>query len=371
MKQIISKTYNVTNDIVGKITFNRHLLFNRSNHILVGEHLTCTKKGFAASITTIDNLKETDKAICVVENISEFNEGDIVSIDSSGSIKFLYEIQSRHNAVFVTEKCNHRCIMCPQPPVVDEVDKTALNLKIISLFDKQTTNIGITGGEPTMVGDKLFELIRQIRKYCPNASIGILSNGVKFANFDYALKLARCNYCDLQIDVPLFSDIADEHNRIVGAKTFYKSIQGIYNLAQLGVNVAIRIVIHKQTYKRLPQLANYIYHNMPFVTQVAFMQMETTGLAEQNINELWIDPFDYNTELEEAVSYLLIRGIPAYVFNAQLCVLPQSLHSVSMQSITDWKDGFLSECNDCSLKSRCAGVFKTNGQYLSKHIKKV
>ena len=165
MKQIISKTYNVTNDIVGKITFNRHLLFNRSNHILVGEHLTCTKKGFAASITTIDNLKETDKAICVVENISEFNEGDIVSIDSSGSIKFLYEIQSRHNAVFVTEKCNHRCIMCPQPPVVDEVDKTALNLKIISLFDKQTTNIGITGGEPTMVGDKLFELGKGLLKH--------------------------------------------------------------------------------------------------------------------------------------------------------------------------------------------------------------
>jgi hypothetical protein len=27
-----------------------------------------------------------------------------------------------------------------------------------------------------------------------------------------------------------------------------------------------------------------------FVSQVAFMQMETTGLAKENFEELWIDP---------------------------------------------------------------------------------
>lgn len=371
MKQIQSKAYNVTEDIVGKVTFNKHLLCHRSDYILVGKEYECAKRGFAATITTKEDIKELGKAICIVENIVEFNEGDIISIDEFGEIKFLYEIQSVHNAVFVTEKCNHRCIMCPQPPVLEEKDKTDFNLKLISLFDKKTANIGITGGEPTMIGDKLFKIIHQIKKYCPKASIGILSNGVRFANFEYALKLAKCNTSDLQVDVPLFSDIAEEHNRIVGAKTFYKSIKGLYNLAQLGVNVAIRVVVHKQTYKRLPRLADYIYHNMPFVSQVAFMQMETTGLAEQNINDLWIDPYDYNKELEEAISYLSARSIPAYIYNAQLCVLPQSLHSVAMQSITDWKDGFLDECDNCILKENCAGVFKTNGQHLSKHIQSV
>ena len=53
MKQIQSKAYNVTEDIVGKITFNKHLLFQRSNYILVGEGITCAHKGFAATVTKV------------------------------------------------------------------------------------------------------------------------------------------------------------------------------------------------------------------------------------------------------------------------------------------------------------------------------
>lgn len=102
-------------------------------------------------------------------------------------------------------------------------------------------------------------------------------------------------------------------------------MQGLYNLAQFGQQIGLRVVIHKQTYKRLPQLADYIYHNFPFVTQVAFMQMETTGLAETNLKDLWIDPYDYNNELREAVLLLNDRGITTYIYNAQLCVLPPEL----------------------------------------------
>ena len=111
------------------------------------------------------------------------------------------------------------------------------------------------------------------------------------------MKLAKCRHQDLQIDIPLFSDIADEHNRIVGAKTFYKTVQGLYNLALFRQHIGLRIVVHKQTYKRLPQFADFIYHNFLFVAHVVFMQMETTGLAKENFDDLWIDPYDYNDEL--------------------------------------------------------------------------
>ena len=169
----------------------------------------------------------------------------------------------------------------------------------------------------------------------------------------------------------IFSDIADEHNRIVGAKTFYKTVQGIYNLASLNKQIGIRIVVHKKTYKRLSQLADYIYHNFPFVCQVAFLQMETTGLANENLKDLWIDPYDYNEQLQEAVTLLDNRDIPVYIYNAQLCVLPENLRNYAMQSITDWKDGFLPECEGCKLRDRCAGVFTTNGTHVSKHIRRI
>lgn len=368
MKQLKGKCHNFSNEILGRITLTRKNIFNRKDYILVNENTSENKKGYLATITS----KHVDVAngcvISDVANIDSFNEGDIVLINKSGEIIFLYEIKSTHNAIFATERCNHRCIMCPQPPVLHEKDKTPLNLKLISLIDKSTNELGITGGEPTLIGENLFVLINHIKKNLPNTAISLLSNGVKFANREYAMNLAKCCHHDLQIDVPLFSDIAEEHNKIVGAKTFYKTVQGLYNLALFRQRIGLRVVIHKQTYKRLPQIAEFIYHNFPFVTQVAFMQMEIAGLAKENIDELWIDPYEYNTQLREAVLLLANRGMKPYIYNAQLCILPEDIRCFAMQSISDWKDIYLPECHDCSLKGKCAGFFAANKELHSKHI---
>lgn len=294
MKQIYGAAYNVSEDIVGRITFGNCNPFARSNEILVSDNVSKAAFGYSAIITTHPIVPGNTKPYVLIDSIEDFHEGDVVVLNQKGEIIFVYEITSCHNAIMATERCNHRCIMCPQPPVLQEKDKTQFNLKLISLMDKDTQEIGITGGEPTLIGDKLFILIRQIQKQLPKASISILSNGVKFADKEYAMKLAKCRHQDLQIDIPLFSDITEEHNRIVGANTFYKTVQGLYNLALFRQRIGLRIVVHKQTYKRLPQFADFIYHNFPFVSQVAFMQMETTGLAKENFDDLWIDPYDYN-----------------------------------------------------------------------------
>lgn len=327
--------------------------------------------GYVATITIKNNITDNGKPYCVVNDIDVFNEGDVVVINRSGEIIFLYEIKSKHNVIMATERCNHRCIMCPQPPILQEKDKTPFNLKLISLFDKHTQEIGITGGEPTLIDNNLFILITHIKKKIPKAAINILSNGVKFADKEYAMKLAKCRHHDLQIDIPLFSDIAEEHNRIVGAKTFYKTIQGLYNLALFRQRIGLRIVVHKQTFKRLPQFSDFIYHNFPFVAQVAFMQMETTGLAKDNFEELWIDPYDYNNELREAVLLLADRGMKPYIYNAQLCILPEDIRCYAQQSISDWKDIYIEVCDGCVLKEQCAGFFESNRQAHSSHIKKV
>ena len=371
MKQIQGVPYNIENDVVGRITFGKRNMFSRSNDILVCENANKPAFGYLATITNNATFSGKGKPYCMVDSVEDFHEGDVVVINQKGEIIFVYEINSLHNALLVTERCNHRCIMCPQPPVLQEQDKTAFNLKLISLLDKNTQEIGITGGEPTLIGDNLFTLINHIKKELPKTSISILSNGVKFANKEYAMKLAKCRHMDLQIDIPLFSDIADEHNRIVGAKTFYKTVQGLYNLALFRQRIGLRIVIHKQTYKRLPQFADYIYHNFPFVAQVAFIQMETIGLAKENFEELWIDPYDYNKELREAVLLLADRGMKPYIYNAQLCVLPEDIRCFAQQSISDWKDIYIPECKDCALKNRCGGFFESSRHIHSTHIKKI
>lgn len=369
MKVVLGKSYNLEEDIVGKITFGKNI-FQRSNYILVDGNAEKPSLGYCATITTRNSFI-SNKPHCIVDDISVFNEGDVVVINKKGEIVFVFEINSKHNAIMATERCNHRCIMCPQPPILRETDKTEFNMQLISLFDKSTEEVGITGGEPTLIGDNLFVLIRHIKKELPKTAISILSNGVKFADREFAMKLAKCRHHDLQIDIPLFSDIAEEHNRIVGAKTFYKTVQGLYNLALFRQRIGIRIVVHKQTYKRLPQFADFIYHNFPFVSQVAFMQMETEGLARENINDLWIDPFDYNEQLREAVLLLANKGINPYIYNAQLCILPEDIREYAIQSISDWKDIYLPECDGCALKGKCAGFFASNKKMHSNHIHKI
>lgn len=371
MKQIQGISYNIEDDMVGRITFGQIGLFGRSNNILVRKDIDKPAFGYLATITKNVNFVGKGKPYCIVNDIDGFSEGDIVVINKQGEIVFVYEINSNHNVLMATERCNHRCVMCPQPPVLQEKDKTPFNLKLISLFDRKTQEIGITGGEPTLIGDNLFTLINHIKRNLPKTAISILSNGVKFAEREYAMKLAKCKHKDLQIDIPLFSDIAEEHNRIVGAKTFYKTVQGLYNLALFQQRIGLRIVVHRQTYDRLPQFADFIYHNFPFVSQVAFMQMEAIGLAKKNLERLWIDPYDYNRELREAVLLLADRGMKPYIYNAQLCVLPEDIRCYAQQSISDWKNIYISECEGCVLKGQCAGFFESNRENHSVHIKKI
>ncbi len=366
MKQAQVKTLNISEDILGIVT-SKERLINRKRYIFWGD---CSKEkaGYLATVSRYNTtISKGPMAFGVASDFS-LNDGDVILLTPDGLLTVLYDANSEHNAIMATERCNHRCIMCPQPPIVQEKDKTPFNISLIDLMDPSTKEVGITGGEPTLIGDNLFILIKHIQKRLPKAAISILSNGVRFSDKGYAKKLALCQHPDLQIDIPVFSDVASVHNRIVGANTFYKTVQGLYNLALFRVRIGIRVVVHKQTYKRLPQLADYIYHNFPFVNQVAFMQMETIGLAKEHLEQLWIDPYDYQKELREAVLLLRDRGIPSFIYNSQLCVLPEDIREYAVQSISDWKDIYIDECKQCALKGCCAGFFESNREHHSAHI---
>ena len=99
--------------------------------------------------------------------------------------------------------------------------------------------------------------------------------------------------------------------------------------------------------------------------------METTGNADTNLDELWIDPYDYNKELKQAVLLLSNRGICTRIYNAQLCVLPYEIRKFAVNAISDWKDTYLPECDECKLREQCGGLFASNQKHHSKHIKPV
>ena len=78
MKQIQGTSYNIEGDIVGRVTFGNGNLFGRSNNILVCNDVNKPTFGYLAIITECTTFTSKRKPYCIVDNISDFHEGDVI-----------------------------------------------------------------------------------------------------------------------------------------------------------------------------------------------------------------------------------------------------------------------------------------------------
>ena len=239
-------------------------------------------------------------------------------------------------------------------------------------MDRNTRELGLTGGEPTLLGDGFLEVVRHARNFLPDTALHVLTNGRRLKDRAFVRKLADLRHPDIMLGIPLYSEQPNIHDFVVQAKgAFDETVKGLLNLAEVRLPVEIRVVVHKQTYKRLPELARYICRNLPFAHHVAFMGLEPTGFAKANFDALWIDPYSYRSELDEAVQILRYHRVPPAVFNHQLCVLEPSTRPFAIKSISDWKCTYIEECDRCTERNNCGGFFETGygTRTVSEHIR--
>jgi len=296
------------------------------------------------------------------------NLGDVIFFTPSGACTIEYESHSRSNCILLTERCNSNCIMCVQPPKAGS-DRTALAGALIELIDSPTDCIGITGGEPTLAWDGLLQVVHRCRERFPSTEIQLLSNARLLKNYKKAQALAEAGGDRLTVCVPVYSDISQIHDTIVGTKgAFWEAIEGIYNLERFNIPVEIRTVVQKLNYRRLPQWGEFVYRFFPFVSHVAIMGIEPIGLALKNLDAVWIDPLDYASHLDASIRTLNRGDLKMSLYNYQLCTLPRHLWRFSMKSISEWKNVFLEECDRCIERSNCAGFFAASKNKRSRGI---
>lgn len=299
------------------------------------------------------------------------SDGDVVSVQPSGFVRALYRKNSPHNFILVTDQCNSFCLMCSQPPrQVDDFDRIREHLRLIDLIDPETRELGITGGEPTLFKDDFLRLVEHCKERLPNTALHVLTNGRMFYYREFARRLGAVGHPDVMLGVPLYSDVDSEHDYVVQARgAFEETVLGLHNLSRYGVLVEIRVVVHRQTYRRLPRLAEFIARNFPFAAHVALMGMEMYGFVNRNLEALWVDPYDYQPELYEATEILLTAGMRVSIYNHQLCVLDRRLWPFARKSISDWKNIYLEECTSCAMREECGGLFQSAAKRHSSYIK--
>lgn len=303
--------------------------------------------------------------------VGHLNQGDVVALDPSGTVRTLYRRGSAHNTLFATERCNSFCVMCSQPPRdVDDTWRVEEMLRTVALIDPDLVELGISGGEPTLLHDGLISVIQACRDRLPNTALHILSNGRLFRYASLASAVANVRHPDVMFGIPVYSDMDFQHDHVVQARgAFEDTMLGLQNLGRVGVPVEVRIVVHRLTYERLESLAEFVYRNITFASHVTFMGLEATGFAKGNMASLWIDPGDYREQLERATLFLATRRMRVSIYNHQLCTIPPSVWEFARQSISDWKNEYLPVCDECSVRSTCAGFFSFNLKHcVSKHV---
>lgn len=296
-------------------------------------------------------------------DLAYLSEGDIVRVNpSNSSLHTLFRVNSKHNTVLLTEQCNHYCLMCSQPP--KDVDDSWLMdeaMQLLEYIPLETTNIGYSGGEPTLYGSQFIDLIRRTKNFLPNTHVDVLSNGRAFKDPAFAKALGDVKHPSLTLGIPIYSDDPVRHDYVVQSNgAFDETVRGILNLKREKQRVEIRIVIHKQTIERLVQTCEFIARNLLFVDHVALMGLEITGFTRANLDKLWIDPYEYREILAEATQILNAYGINASVYNHQLCVINKEVEKNYTKSISDWKNEYVNACSGCSRASECGGFFTSS-----------
>lgn len=318
---------------------------------------------------------EVGVAVDRIEAQGAIAPGDVVRlVESSPLVSILYRRGSNSNTLLATERCNSFCVMCSQPPqkaddryLVDEM------LETIPLVDRNENRLGISGGEPTLLGDDLLVILHQARRYLPDTGLDILSNGRAFSDKEFARTVNAISHPNLTWAIPIYSDCPEIHDYIVQARGAWdETLTGLYNLAQFDANIEIRVVVQRANFSRLGELAYFIFRNLTFAKHVAFMGLEPIGFARTNYEKVWVDPVDCMDTLRDAVFFLSNRGMNVSLYNFPLCTVPEELWVFAQQSISDWKNVYLSQCDECEMKARCCGFFSSiNQRWISHAIRPI
>ena len=172
------------------------------------------------SVMTHPLLNELPRLIVLPAGYDYLSEGDIVGIRGKrGQFRTLYRRSSPYNSFLVTDRCNHYCLMCSQPPrdiddgwILDEI-KVAL-----PLIDPKTSSLGFTGGEPLLDWKGFIALLADCRTKLPNTAIHVLSNGRAFADSAVVAAWADVQHPNLAVGIPVYSAVDYIHDYVVQAK---------------------------------------------------------------------------------------------------------------------------------------------------------
>ena len=284
--------------------------------------------------------------------------GDVLLVDPArGIVERLFRANSSHNTLLVTERCDQLCQMCSQPPKKTHDDRFELLLEA-SLLAPPDAVIGITGGEPTLYKEQLFDLVERTFATRPDVSFHILSNGQHIEEEDVE-RLRSPLFDRVLWGIPLYSAEPAQHDRIVAKDGAFDRLHDSFEiLLKAGARIELRTVVLKTNAPQLPDLAQHIVRRLSHIESWSVMQLESIGYARNRWKELLFDHSSDFAPIAAALNLASLHGLRAFLFNFPLCTVPTAYRPFAVRSISDWKQKYVEPCLRCTARSACSGFFE-------------
>ncbi len=304
--------------------------------------------------------------------LSDLQSGDILTVLSKGTIQIDYRVGMSDVDIFVTNRCNSNCVMCPLSESVrrkKDPKRISWIYKFIHTLPEDIEYINITGGEPTLVGEDFFKIMGLLKEKFQHAGFQLLTNGRSMADEYFLRRTLPYLPYGIRFAIPMHASNARLHDEITRAKgSFYQTDRGIHNLLKYQQKVELRIVLSKKNIEDVFHLANYITEQYKGIFCVNFIAMEMMGCAAVHRKELWIDYSEAFQKIKKAIDWLVIHGIDVQLYNFPLCAIEHGYWQIAVKSITDYKIRYMPECTQCQVKDICGGFFYSTKQLMKPKV---
>lgn len=337
----------------------------------------------ARDLSVCNKLLNEDKKVLFIENgkasilpanyiiedyfyddFSKLNNYDVIQFKSKEKFYILFSSTSNDPVLFITNKCNSNCIMCPMTESErkrENSNSKEFLLELINYLPTDIPFITITGGEPTLERDNFLEVLNACKNHFEdNTQFLLLTNGRSLSNSTYYRKMLDVMPENITFGIPIYGENAMLHDSITRVPgSFNQTVIGIKKLLADNKNVEIRIVVSKKNYLHMDDISTMIIDSFKSVDVVQIMALEMRGCAAKNRDDVWVDYSQAFQTSSKAILKLILNSINVQLYNFPLCKVDKEYWPICAKSISDYKIKYYDSCECCSVKSICGGVFNT------------
>ncbi len=293
-----------------------------------------------------------------LENVGEYS---ILEFQDYAAYVY-YDACAVDNALFITNRCNSNCVMCPVSSTTRKnstVEPVENLLKIASQIPTDAEHLTITGGEPFLLKKDIFRLFSYLKEHLNRTEYLLLTNGRVLADPEYFEHFRETFPENGIVGIPIHGYDAVTHDGITRAKgSFQQTMTGLKRLMGTKIRIELRIVVSRLNLDFIQRMAEMIAKELPGVYTVKFIGLEMLGNARLNRELVWVDYKTSFRAVQESIRYLVLHGINVGIYNYPLCCVDRSFWPLCERSITDYKVRYLPECDACRKKDACGGMFQ-------------